>query len=84
MWSIDMRIFGKMNHTEVTTYLQILSPVQTLQKEALDLSGLTYEKAFSIDNTKISSTLGELSITKLFETFFSYVYNDKEEWFRYV
>lgn len=60
--------------------------IQNLQLEALELSGLTYERAFAVDDneTNIKAEFGELTVTKLIEFFYAKVYADSDDWFRLV
>lgn len=64
---------------EPDRYINILDKIQ---KEALDLSGLTYERAFALDNTNIASCLDEYAFTRLAEVFYEKVFQDKDPWFR--
>ena len=59
-----------------------LDPIEKLTKAALRMSGLTYERAFAIDNKNLGITLGEFTMARLMEIFFDRVYKDTDEWFR--
>ena len=59
-----------------------VNPIQLLQQKALELSGLTYNQAFAIDESDIGEKLGDFYITLLVEKFYGKVYSDKDEWFR--
>eukprot|EP01036_Dinobryon_divergens_P024551 gene24551-33014_t len=59
-----------------------VNPIHLLQQKALELSGLTYDQAFAIDESDIGEKLGEFYITLLVEKFYGKVYSDKDEWFR--
>jgi hypothetical protein len=59
------------------------NPIQLLQIEALKLSGLSYDRAFAIDDFDIKSQFGEMNVSKLVEVFYNKVYADKNESFRY-
>lgn len=56
--------------------------ITTLQENALELAGLTYDRAFAIDTINIGIDTGEYTLTKLMEAFFELVYKDPDEWFR--
>ena len=62
----------------------VINPIRQLQLDALALCGLTYDQAFAIDNSRIGIDVGEYTITKLMEVFFTMIYEDTEEWFRLV
>ena len=62
-----------------------LHPVQALQAEALELCGLTYDRAFALDSDEnnIKMELNELIVVKLIDIFYNKVYADPDQWFRY-
>lgn len=68
--------------TEELRSTSSVNPIQLLQQKALELSGLTYDQAFAIDESDIGEKLGDFFITLLVEKFYGKVYNDKDEWFR--
>lgn len=57
-------------------------PIQDIRREALELSGLTYERAFAIDEFKISGQVNEYFISRLLEKFYDRVYADPDDSFR--
>lgn len=57
-------------------------PIQDIRREALELSGLTYERAFAIDEVNISSQVNEYFVSRLLEIFYNRVYADPDEAFR--
>jgi len=59
-----------------------INPIRQLQVDTLQLCGLTYDRAFAIDNSRIGVDVGEYTITKLMEVFFTMIYEDTEDWFR--
>lgn len=59
-----------------------INPIRQLQLDTLQLCGLTHDRAFAIDDSRIGIDVGEYTITKLMEVFFTMVYNDTEDWFR--
>lgn len=59
-------------------------PIQDLRQEALELSGLTYERAFAIDEVDISGQVNEYFVARLIENFYDRVYSDKDDDFRCV
>lgn len=59
-----------------------INPIRQLQLDTLQLCGLTHDRAFAIDDSRIGIDVGEYTITKLMEVFFTMVYDDKEDWFR--
>ena len=73
---------GMEKFTEELRSTSNVSPIQLLQQKALELSGLTYNPAFAIDESDIGEKLGEFYITLLVEKFYGKVYSDKDEWFR--
>ena len=76
-------VIGEMEEfTEELRSTSSVNPIQLLQQKALELSGLTYDQAFAIDESDIGEKLGEFYITLLVEKFYGKVYNDKDEWFR--
>jgi hypothetical protein len=68
--------------TEELRSASSVNPIHLLQQKALELSGLTYDQAFAIDESDIGEKLGEFYITLLVEKFYGKVYSDKDEWFR--
>lgn len=65
-----------------STTVVAINPIRQLQLDTLELCGLTYDRAFAIDNSRIGIDVGEYTITKLMEVFFIMVYEDTEDWFR--
>lgn len=61
-----------------------VNPMKLLQLKALEMANLSYDRAFSIDNSDIGGKVGEFYITILVDKFYTKVYEDKEEWFRLV
>mmetsp|Transcript_19952 Transcript_19952/g.33385 ORF Transcript_19952/g.33385 Transcript_19952/m.33385 type:complete len:236 (+) Transcript_19952:459-1166(+) len=59
-----------------------LTPIQKLQKQALELSGLSAKRAFAIDDGNLGEKFGEYVLSLLMESFCTKIYGDKEEWFR--
>lgn len=65
-----------------STTVVAINPIRQLQLDTLELCGLTHDRAFAIDNSRIGIDVGEYTITKLMEVFFIMVYEDTEDWFR--
>ena len=65
-----------------STTVVAINPIRQLQLDTLELCGLTHDRAFAIDNSRIGVDVGEYTITKLMEVFFIMVYEDTEDWFR--
>jgi len=59
-----------------------MHPIKLLQSKALELSNLSYDRAFAIDDSDIAIKVGEYYITLLVEKFYRKVYDDPEDWFR--
>lgn len=60
-----------------------MNPLQSLETEALYLSGLTRERAFAIDELSIGPNLADFAFTRLVDALFVRIENDKDEEFRY-
>ena len=58
-------------------------PIQDIRKDALELSGLTYERAFAIDEFNISNQVNEYFTARLMEKFYTKIYADPDDSFRY-
>ena len=58
------------------------NPMEILEKEALELAGLTKERAFAIDDANLSIKVGEFTTAKLMEIFYGKIHADTEDWFR--
>lgn len=61
-----------------------VNPMHLLQRKALEISNLTYNEAFAIDDSDIAEAVGEFFVTLLVDKFYTKVYDDKELWFRYI
>lgn len=59
-----------------------LHPLQSLETEALYLSGLSRERAFAIDDLNIGSKLEDFAYNRLMDALFARIANDKDEEFR--
>jgi hypothetical protein len=57
--------------------------LNSIEENALKLSGLTYGEAFAIDSTDLSKKIDESTITKLTQIFFENIYEDQNVWFRF-
>ena len=60
----------------------VLSPIQILRNKALEQSGLSYDRAFKIDELELGEAIGEYHMTALVEKFYSLVYASEDEHFK--
>lgn len=58
-------------------------PLQSLESEALYLSGLSRERAFAIDTLNIGSMVEDFAFNRLMDALFRRISTDKDEEFRY-
>ena len=56
--------------------------IQRLEKRACELSGIEMDKAKEIDEYDLATSLGEFTLTTLYEKFYAKVLEDKDDWFR--
>eukprot|EP01033_Poteriospumella_lacustris_P016874 gene16874-12079_t len=57
-------------------------PLQSLESEALYLSGLSRERAFAIDTLNIGSMVEDFAFNRLMDALFRRISTDKDEEFR--
>lgn len=58
--------------------------MKTLQQKASELSGVSTDDAFAIDDENLFEKLGLQTFINLSTDFYNRVYNDEEEWFRSI
>ncbi|EFJ07410.1 hypothetical protein SELMODRAFT_133662 [Selaginella moellendorffii] len=58
--------------------------MQSLQDRASELSGVSQDDAFEIDEINLYKKLGHETFVKLSTNFYNRVYADDEEWFRSI
>lgn len=61
-----------------------LHPLQSLETEALYVSGLSRQRAFAIDDLNIGPSLADFAFTRLMEAFFARAIADKDPEFRFL
>ncbi|RYH20898.1 hypothetical protein EON65_22125 [archaeon] len=57
--------------------------IPNLQKEAIALADLTYERAFAIDESNIAQSVEDYAFTSLIDKFYKKVYADDDAELRY-
>ena len=50
-----------------------LDPISIMQQEALEMSGMSYERAFAIDKANIGATMDSSTLLQLCEIFYGKV-----------
>ena len=76
-----MRKFQPLNDSGLSE--EGVNPILIIQQEALELSGLTRERAYAIDDLCIGKVYEDSTFIHLADVFYSKVYECKDESFRY-
>lgn len=75
-----MRKFQPLNEQGLSD--EGVNPIMLIQQEALELSGLTYERAFAMEDYCLGKVYEDSTFMHLADVFFAKVYETKDEAFR--